>query len=43
MSESSEIKDNVTSSHEDKDDASFSPTEPHTAKESERLAYFFFF
>jgi len=41
MSESSEIKDNVTI--EDKDDASFSPTEPHTAKESERLAYFFFF
>ncbi|XP_039507222.1 NACHT, LRR and PYD domains-containing protein 12-like isoform X2 [Pimephales promelas] len=38
MSESSEIKDNVTtSSHEDKDDASFSPTEPHTAKESESV------
>ncbi|CAM4682972.1 unnamed protein product [Leuciscus chuanchicus] len=37
MSESSEIKDNVTTIHEDKDDGSFSPTEPHMFKESESV------
>lgn len=43
MSESSEIKDDVTSSHEDKDSGSCSPTEPQIFPESQRCVLFFFF
>ncbi|XP_016370462.1 protein NLRC3-like [Sinocyclocheilus rhinocerous] len=37
MSESSETKDNVTSSHEDKNSGSCSPTIPHTSNQSESV------